>query len=63
MLSTVPVLRKLAVDREIRFSTEQHGCRQRDNMILTPLETQNVSFNIKTLSFFKEAICYLSVHL
>ena len=40
VLSTeqVVVLRKLAVDREIQFSTEQYGCLQKSNMILTPLQ-------------------------
>ena len=36
VLSTESVLRKAAVDRGLQFSTEQYGCRQRDNMILTP---------------------------
>ena len=33
VLSTEPVLRKAAVDREIWFSTEQYGCRQRNDFI------------------------------
>ena len=33
VLSTDPVLRKSAVDREIRFSTEQYGCRQRNDFV------------------------------
>ena len=33
VLWTEPVLRKAAVDREIRFSTEQYGCRQRNDFI------------------------------
>ena len=40
MLSTEPVLHKTAVDRGLWFSTEQYGCRQRDNIILAPLERQ-----------------------
>ena len=44
VLSTEPVLRKAAVDREIRFSTEQYECRLRDNMILTPLERRKRKF-------------------
>ena len=44
VLSTEPVLRKRAVDREIRSSTEQYGCRQRSNMILTPLERRKRKF-------------------
>ena len=44
VLSTEPVLRKAVVDRELRFSTEQYGCRQRDNMILTPLEKRKRKF-------------------
>ena len=33
VLSTEPVLRKAAVDRGLRFSTEQYGCRQRNDFI------------------------------
>ena len=33
VLSTEPVLRKAAVDRGIRFTTELYGCRQRDKVI------------------------------
>ena len=49
VLSTKPVLRKAAVNREIWFSTEQYGCRQRDNTILTPLERRK---RLQTLSIF-----------
>ena len=38
MLSIEPVLRNIAVDREIRFSTEQYGCRQRNDPVWTPVE-------------------------
>ena len=31
VLSTEPDLRKSAVDREIQFSTEKYGCRQRND--------------------------------
>ena len=33
VLSTEQVLRKAAVDRELRFSTEQYGCRQRNDFV------------------------------
>ena len=33
VLSTEPVLRKIAVDREIRFSTEQYECRQKNDSV------------------------------
>ena len=33
VLSTEPVLRKAAVDRGLGFSTEQYGCRQRNDFI------------------------------
>ena len=33
ILSTEPVLLKAAVDRGLRFSTEQYGCQQRNNFI------------------------------
>ena len=53
MLSTEPVLRKAAVDLGLRFSTEQYGCRQRDNMILTPLQRRKRKFqHLQTLSNF-----------
>ena len=44
VLSTEPGLRKLAVDPEIRFSTELYGCRQWSNMILTPLGRRKRKF-------------------
>ena len=34
VLSTEPVLRKTAVDRGLRISTEQYGCRQRNDFII-----------------------------
>ena len=33
VLSTEPVLRKAAVDRGLRFSTEQYGFRQRNDFV------------------------------
>ena len=33
VLSTEPVLRKAAVDRGLRVSTEQCGCRQRNDFV------------------------------
>ena len=33
MLSTEPALRKAAVDRELRFPTEQYGCRQKNEVV------------------------------
>ena len=33
VLSTEPVLRKAAIDRGLRFSTEQYGCRQRNDFV------------------------------
>ena len=44
LLSTEPVLRKAAVDRGIRFSTEQHGCQQRDKVNLTHLEKRKLKY-------------------
>ena len=44
VLSTEPVLRKAAVDRELRFSTEQYECRQKNGMILTPLQGRKRKF-------------------
>ena len=38
VLSAESILRKAAVDRGIRFSIEQYGCRQRDKVNLKPLE-------------------------
>ena len=38
VLSTEPVLRKAAVKRELRFSTEQYGCRQRNDFVKCALE-------------------------
>ena len=51
MLSTEPVLRKAAVDRGLRFSTEQYGCRQRDNMIFDALGKEKT----KVLTFTNAA--------
>ena len=56
MLSTelVGLLRKAAIDQEIWFSTEQYGCLQNNNMILTPLERPKHKFsNLKMLSIFE----------
>ena len=41
--STEPALRKAAVDRGLRFLTDQYGCRQRD-MTLTPVERRKRKF-------------------
>ena len=36
VLSTEPVLRKVAVDRVIRVLIEQYGCRQRNDFVSLP---------------------------
>ena len=59
MLSTEPVLRKAAVDRGLRFSTEQYGCRQRNDFI-NALKVRY--FSVYFYGFFfqtvSEIVCY-----
>ena len=55
VLSTEPVLRKAAVDREEQFFDERYGCRQRDIIISMPLE------RLKRKLYLKK--CCLLAHL
>ena len=57
MLPTEPVLRKAAVDREIRFSTEQYGCRQRNDFIKCAVCYFSVCFYIFGAQTVSEIVC------
>ena len=60
VLSTEPVLRKVAVDREIGFSTEQYGCRQRNDNVLMP--ARGVILGYASISFLlRQFLYYLAI--
>ena len=44
VLSTEPLLRKVAVYLEVWFSTEQYGCRQRSDLVFMPIEGRQRKF-------------------
>ena len=62
VLSTEPVLRKVAVDREVRLSTEQYGSRRRVTLLMRFVKCAasvlfSVCFYIVWVQTVSEMVC------